>query len=463
MADNLSRKGVGHQDIVLLINPWYKNSAWRVAAGDGDNHVVIPTKFLRELRQLPDDVLNMPQALAAQLETKYVGLDPDLKSMVHAVKSDLTPALARLNATIMDEVDVSINKYIPPAEDWTRINVYNSIAQIVAQVSGRVFVGPELCHEPEYLDAALNYTMEVINAHAAIKKMHPMLKSLFASRLPEVKKIRERERRAANFFEPLLRQRLYAEENDPTYKKPSDAMQWMMDRTERKNGSLDIAKVAKDQLQLSFAAVHTTTATGTNILYTLATTPEYIAPLREEIRTVLAKHDGVLTSTALGQLEKLDSYMKEVIRFYQMETGSFGRKVLKGITLSNGQYIPPGVVIEAPVNAIYQDSELWPDAHKFDGFRHYKLRHSGKGDATVQARNLFVTTNETNLMFGYGARACPGRFFAANEIKMIMARLILNFDIKMPDGLTERYQQFRLGRSSSPDPTKDLLIKRVQY
>ena len=38
-----------------------------------------------------------------------------------------------------------------------------------------------------------------------------------------------------------------------------------------------------------FAAIHTTTATATNIFYTLAATPEYIEPLREEIRTVSAK------------------------------------------------------------------------------------------------------------------------------------------------------------------------------
>lgn len=45
---------------------------------------------------------------------------------------------------------------------------------------------------------------------------------------------------------------------------------------------------------------------------------------------------------------------------------------------------------------------------------------------------------------------------------MIMARFLLNFDIKMPDGLTERYSQLMLGRSMAPDPTKELLVKRVQ-
>ena len=133
--------------------------------------------------------------------------------------------------------------------------------------------------------------------------------------------------------------------------------------------------------------------------------------------------------------------------------------MLKGITLSNGQYIPPGVIIEVPAYAVYNDSTIYPDSEKFDGLRHYKLRRSGS--TTDHARNQFVTTNEQNLTFGYGRHACPGRFFAANEIKMIVAKLIMDYDIKMPDGLTERYAQIEAGSVVVPDPTKKLLFKKV--
>jgi cytochrome P450 len=139
---------------------------------------------------------------------------------------------------------------------------------------------------------------------------------------------------------------------------------------------------------------------------------------------------------------------------------AFNRRVLKGITLSNGQYIPPGVTIEVPTAAIYLDEQNYPSANEFDGFRAYKIRASGK--AADIARNQFVTTNETNLNFGYGAHACPGRFFAANEIKMILVRLILEYDVKMPNGETERYPNMDVGTQSMPDPTKALAFKKVQ-
>jgi hypothetical protein len=69
----------------------------------------------------------------------------------------------------MDEVDISMDKCLPPAKSWTGVVVYDALAKIVAQVSGRVFVGPELCHEPVYLDAAINYTMDVNYALIAVK------------------------------------------------------------------------------------------------------------------------------------------------------------------------------------------------------------------------------------------------------------------------------------------------------
>jgi cytochrome P450 len=118
------------------------------------------------------------------------------------------------------------------------------------------------------------------------------------------------------------------------------------------------------------------------------------------------------------------------------------------------------VIVEVPSEAMYHDSEFYPDGDKFDGFRHYNLRRNGS--ATDHARNQFVTSNEQNLAFGYGRHACPGRFFAANEIKLIVARLILGFDIKMPDGLTERYAQVETGKNVMPHPAKELLLRKVQ-
>jgi len=113
-----------------------------------------------------------------------------------------------------------------------------------------------------------------------------------------------------------------------------------------------------------------------------------------------------------------------------------------------------------PSQAVYLDSAHYPKSDQFDGFRHYKLRYGGM--ASEHARNQFVTSNETNLGFGYGKHACPGRFFAANEIKMILARLILEYDVKMPNGSLIRHKQIDIGRTSGPDPQGKVMLRKVE-
>ncbi|KAF2740990.1 cytochrome P450 [Polyplosphaeria fusca] len=430
----------------------FKDRVYRMSTTENMDCVVVPPRFLPELRKLPDSVLSFPKCVEESMESKYTFIDPNEPIGTHTVKADLTPALVRLNPTICAEVEEAVKEEIPASDDWTEVPIYMAIARIVAKVSGRVFVGPELYKHEDYLDAGLNYTMELISAQRAIKQMKPIWRPFLAPRLPEVRRLKERERQATSFLEPVVKARREAEKN-PDYQKPDDMLQWNMDR----GAHLDAAQHAKLQLGFIFAAIHTTSITATNILYNLAVTPEYIPPLRDEIRTVMAQHNGVITSRALQQMEKLDSYMKESMRFHPISFTSMRRKVLRPFTLSNNQYIPAGVTIEVPAHAVYQDATHYPDSTTFDGFRFWKLRQAGEG----AARNQFVTSNEQNLNWGYGRHACPGRFFAANEIKMILARVVLEFDVGNVGGGRERYENLEMGRSTSPDPRKKLLFRKA--
>jgi cytochrome P450 len=65
------------------------------------------------------------------------------------------------------------------------------------------------------------------------------------------------------------------------------------------------------------------------------------------------------------------------------------------------------------------------------------------------------------MSFGFGRHACPGRFFAANEIKLILSRILLDYDIKMPDGVQGTYENFHFGAINATDPTKEILLRKV--
>ncbi len=75
-------------------------------------------------------------------------------------------------------------------------------------------------------------------------------------------------------------------------------------------------------------------------------------------------------------------------------------------------------------------------------------------------RYQFASTTEESLAFGYGEYSCPGRYYATYEIKLILSSILLDYDIKMPNGATERYPRAYVGMFVSPDSTKTVLFKK---
>lgn len=183
---------------------------------------------------------------------------------------------------------------------------------MVAVVSGRIFIGPELCRSPEYVDIAMNYTMDIVNAREAVTRLPKWQRPLKASSLPAVKTLREREKKAWAMLKPIIdaRQRSVS---DPDYRKPDDLLQWILDSP----AQLSQQDMAEMQLALTFAAIHTTTMTVTSAFYTLAARPELVSDLREEIRSVLREH-GTFTSAALTDMKKMDSFFSENARYHPL-------------------------------------------------------------------------------------------------------------------------------------------------
>lgn len=162
---------------------------------------------------------------------------------------------------------------MPAGQDWTEINIHSMLVRVVAMVSGRMFIGPELCRTEKYLDAAINYTMEVMEAQRAVQRLRPWQRPFLANSLPQVKKLEQRIKEADAFMSPVVKRREEAAK-DPGFEKPTDMLQWIMDAREKfpDKNSRNMAKV---QLGISFAAIHTTTLTATNasvLPYSLATT-----------------------------------------------------------------------------------------------------------------------------------------------------------------------------------------------
>ena len=128
------------------------------------------------------------------------------------------------------------------------------------------------------------------------------------------------------------------------------------------------------------------------------------------------------------------------------------RGVLKDFTFTDGTTVPKGSFVFVPMYAMYTDNDLFPNAEQFDAFRFSRLREQ-PGE---ENRHQFVSTSTSHINFGHGKHACPGRFFASQEIKLLLAHTLLNYDIKL-DSQPPKATWY--DRSRRPDLTAKVLFR----
>jgi cytochrome P450 len=92
----------------------------------------------------------------------------------------------------------------------------------------------------------------------------------------------------------------------------------------------------------------------TNILFHLAVQPpSVITELRQEVEKTLEEHGW--TKPAIGQMRKVDSFLKESARMLGLSGTSVNRKVLKPFTFSDGTNIPVGTELVVPAWSLHHD------------------------------------------------------------------------------------------------------------
>jgi cytochrome P450 len=102
---------------------------------------------------------------------------------------------------------------------------------------------------------------------------------------------------------------------------------------------------------------------------------------------------------------------------------------LKDVKLSDGTELPRNSLI-AVASTRHWDADYYPEPEKYDGYRFWKMRAEAGKENVAQ----FVSTSADHLGFGHGQHSCPGRFFASNEIKIIMCHILLKYDFRLMDG-----------------------------
>ncbi|KAJ8312167.1 hypothetical protein KUTeg_009540 [Tegillarca granosa] len=198
---------------------------------------------------------------------------------------------------------------------------------------------------------------------------------------------------------------------------------------------LDILLTAKDDSGVGFTDLeirnevdtftfegHDTTASAISwIIYALGKYEDEQERVFKEIKSVLGDKDEVSWSD-VQELQLLTCFIKESMRFYSPVP--LVARLLRKPLIIDGVEIPCGPRVDINIYCIHHNPEVWPDHMVFKPERF---------DRSTQDRHPFAF-----VPFSAGPRNCIGQTFAMDEIKVITAKLIKRFIIKLdPDHQTD--------------------------
>ena len=129
------------------------------------------------------------------------------------------------------------------------------------------------------------------------------------------------------------------------------------------------------------------------------------------------------------------------------------RLVEADITLSDGTLVKKGMRIHIDTHRMV-DPEVYENPEEWKGSRFYDLRSQPGKEHLAQ----LVTTSVDHIGFGHGNHACPGRFFAASELKIALCHLLMKYDWKLSPGTPTNIVQ--LGFSQRANPATKVLYRR---
>ncbi|TFK45956.1 cytochrome P450 [Heliocybe sulcata] len=431
----------------------YKGGLFRVPRFDGWRVYVTTPELIDEIRKAPDDVLSFAEATNNELQITYT-----LGKNVHEngyhipiVRSQLTKNLAVLFPEVRDEILAAFNDVIPKqAEtDWVEVPAMASIMKIICRTSNRIFVGLPKCRDPDYIELNTRFTLDVVLGSAVINLFPTFLKPLAGRLLTNLNKSIQR---GINHLKPIIEERRkQRHEYGIDYEgKPNDMLSWLMDEADATESTIE--NLTRRILTVNFAAIHTSSTSFTEALYNLALHTEYVAPLREEVDNIVAEYGW--TKVAMQKMRKLDSFMKESQRLEGLGNSTMSRLALQDFVFSDGTFIPKGTVLQVAAGPLHHDDAVYPRANDFDGFRFANIREE-EGEGT---RHQMVATTTEYVSFGHGRSACPGRFFAANELKAMMAHVVSTYDIKFADGVQPANTYF--ATACVPDNKAKVLFRK---
>jgi cytochrome P450 len=216
----------------------------------------------------------------------------------------------------------------------------------------------------------------------------------------------------------------------------------------------------RDQLLTMLIAGHdTSTALLAWVLYLLGEHQEVMAQVEDELgvqrleggirEAVDFSEDSAGMEKTLNRLTFLDMVIKETLRLFPPI--HVGNRFAKEDLDLQGYMVPEETRVMVSIYLSHRDEAVWEEPEQFCPHRFDRYQKDASAEPDKQRPPLAY------IPFGGGPRNCIGATFAQIESKVVLARILQQFELKLSPGQKVRPY---MGATLEPRPGVKMIVKR---
>ncbi|KAF2661028.1 cytochrome P450 [Lophiostoma macrostomum CBS 122681] len=442
------------------------------------DRLVLAPKYLAELRDADPALLNTSVASVENTLGEFSGIDVILKDrQTHDLcRGKLTRSLLLMIPVLARKLQALLNHKLEhcTADGPVSYTAYELIESLNNLTSSLTLVGPELTKKTEWSEPFLDVLPAIQAVILSLAPLPHLLRNIISPILPATRRLRNLHTKLRAVLFPKNKEPLWQSSESPTF------LQFFVESSKTKTVDKEeiVAKVCvlitnMVILHLLLELTHLLTTSTTNALYSLCSNPSYVPALRAELISALESTNGVFTFETLKALRKMDSFIKESQRWTPPSFLTFNRTVMRDIPLSDGTILPAGQFISMPGGPMTRDPLFYnsPDPNEFDGYRFYNKTSAPHQNRNQNQNQANTSSSETenelsgiepgNLQWGVGKLTCPGRWYASAVMKLMVALVLREFEVRFPEGQTDREGETTLDTFIHPSETQRLVFRRL--
>jgi hypothetical protein len=283
-----------------------------------------------EVKRIPEHQASFLRSSYERFHGHYTGIgafSPD--EGIAALRNDLARNIDKVLRDLQDEASYALDKEIGDCHTWAEATLYRSVLGIIARLSSRTFVGMPMCRDEAWIAVTKNLSTDIIKTMYTIKWFSPWVQPFVTPFLSQYRKLIWYNFFLSSKLKPQVTAIVDAyKKTNSVSREAIPAKDILHEKITKENQNLvywtignfkdparaSVGQIGRQFFSLTFAAIHTTGAALTHVLFDIAAHPEYAEILREEIDAIVAEENhpqGRLLKTSIPKLKKLDSFIKE--------------------------------------------------------------------------------------------------------------------------------------------------------